>query len=337
MKQNWKKISIKKIADIASVGTATVDRVLNNRKGVKKSTKLKILDAIHFLENNNERKKNIFLFCQSGNAYNNNLKTVLNTYLNNKNTINIDSEFILTKEKLSERLKNKILNSNNYDGLIVISTENSDINSIVNKFTSRNKPVITLTTDLSRTNRQAYVGSDQVAAGSTAAKLLTSLIKNKKGPILMIISQPFICQQERELGFKKILGYDYPKIQIKETIQTTDTSEESYKHVKQYIKNNGPPIGIYSIAGGNVGVAEAVRDTGYKNQIIFIGHELNKNSKQLLDTEEMSYVIGHDINLEVEKSFSLINDFYNEKPIKNFHSNTLIHTKFNCIDYELIF
>ena len=46
------KTSIKKIADIASVGTATVDRVLNNRKGVKKSTKLKILDAIHFLENN---------------------------------------------------------------------------------------------------------------------------------------------------------------------------------------------------------------------------------------------------------------------------------------------
>ena len=62
-----------------------------------------------------------------------------------------------------------------------------------------------------------------------------------------------------------------------------------------------------------------------------------KNSKQLLDTEEMSYVIGHDINLEVEKSFSIIEDFYNEAPINNFQTNTFIYTKHNCIDYELIF
>ena len=329
MKQNWKKTSIKKIADIASVGTATVDRVLNNRKGVKKSTKLKILDAIHFLENNNERKKNIFLFCQSGNAYNNNLKKVLNTYLNNKKTINIDSEFILTKEKLSERLKNKILNSNNYDGLIVISTENSDINSIVNQFTFRNKPVITLTTDLSRTNRQAYVGSDQVAAGSTAAKLLTSLIKNKKGPILMIISQPFICQQEREQGFKKILRYDYPKIQIKETIQTTDTSEESYKHVKKYIKNNGPPLGIYNITGGNLGVADAIKDMGF-NDISFVGHELNQNTLMLLNSDRMDYIIGHDVKYELKKAVQLIGDFYKNEILKNITSNIMIFNKYNC-------
>ena len=98
-------------------------------------------------------------------------------------------------------------------------------------------------------------------------------------------------------------------------------------------------VGAYAVsdAGGNVGVAEAVRDTGYKNQIIFIGHELNKNSKQLLDTEEMSYVIGHDINLEVEKSFSIIEDFYNEAPINNFRTNTFIYTKYNSTNYKTIF
>ena len=51
----------------------------------------------------------------------------------------------------------------------------------------------------------------------------------------------------------------------------------------------------------------------------------------------MSYVIGHDINLEVEKSFSIIEDFYNEAPINNFQTNTFIYTKHNCINYELIF
>ena len=329
MTLSWKKISIKKIAGVAEVGTATVDRVLNNRMGVKKSTKVKILDAIKFLENNNERKKNIFLFCQSGAGYNQNLKKVLETYLNNRNTINVDSEFILTKEKINEKIKNKILNKKNYDGLIVVSTENSNINSIVNEFTSKNKPVITLTTDLSRTNRNAYVGSDQVSAGSTAAMLLTSLIKDKKGPILMIISQPFICQQERELGFKKILRYDFPKLKIEETIQTTDTSEESYKRVKKYIRDYGPPLGIYNITGGNLGVADAIKDMRVDN-INFVGHELNQNTLMLLDSERMDYVIGHDIKYELKKAFDLIEDFYKNEPIKNISSNILIYNKYNC-------
>ena len=335
MKQNWKKVSIKKIAEIADVGSATVDRVLNNRIGVKKSTKLKILNAIEFLESNNLKKRNIFLLCQSGNAYNNTLKRTLERYLLTNNTVNVDSEFILTKEKITERVKKKILYDNNYDGLIIVSTENNTSNTIVNEFSANKKPVITLTSDLYRTNRHAYVGSDQVAAGSTAATLLTSLIKNKKGPILMIISQPFICQQERELGFKKILRYEFPKIKIKETIQTTDTSEESYKHVKKYIKDNGPPLGIYNITGGNLGVADALRDLNLKD-VCFVGHELNKNTQRLLNSDRMDYVIGHDIKFELKQSFNLIDSFYKNITLENTNSNILIFNKHNCPTLEYI-
>ncbi len=336
MNSSWKKISIKKISKEANVSSATVDRVLHNRTGVKKSTKLKILNAIEFLETNKEKKKNIFLLCQSGKAYNNILKQTLKNYLISKNTANVNSEFILTKEKIGEKLKKKILNDENYDGLIIVSTENSTINNIVNEFTKKNKPVITLTTDLSRTNRHAYVGSDQVAAGSTAATLLTSLVKYKKGPILMIISQPFKCQQERELGFKKILRYDFPKIKIKETIQTTDTSEESYKHVKKYIKDNGPPLGIYNITGGNLGVADALKDLSVEN-VSFIGHELNYNTQMLLNSDRMDYVIGHDVKFELKKSIELIENFYKNDNLENINSNILIFNKHNCPILENFF
>ena len=213
--------------------------------------------------------------------------------------------------------------------MIVVSTENSTINEIVDEFSFKKKPVITLTTDLSRAKRDAYVGNDQVAAGSTAATLLTSLIKNKKGPILMIISQPFRCQQERELGFKKILRYEFPKIQITETIQTTDTSEESYKHVKKYIKDKGPPLGIYNITGGNLGVADALRDTGVSD-ISFVGHELNQDTQSLLNTDRMDYIISHDIKYELNKSVELIEDFYKNYQVENIKSNILIFNKHNC-------
>ena len=135
---------------------------------------MKILNALHYLEKDLGKKKKIFLLCQSGNAYNNTLKETLKEILLKNQSFQVSSKFILTKEKITHDLKQGILKKNHYDGLIIVSTENKIVNEIVSEFSIKRKPVITLTSDLSETNRHAYVGNDQVAAGSTAAKLLTS-------------------------------------------------------------------------------------------------------------------------------------------------------------------
>jgi LacI family transcriptional regulator len=340
MKNNWKNISIKKIAELAKVGTATVDRVLHNREGVKEKTKNKILSVLNDLNGlNNNSKKKIVLCCESGQSYNNTLKYhVEKTSKKKNNNIAIESHYIPAKEFKPSIFEKIILDScHESDGLIIVSQEDTKIERALQKYCNLKKPVITLTTDFPSSGRTAYVGCEQSAAGATAAKLISNSLTKKKGQILMVMSMPYRCQQERELGFKKVLRSYFPKIVIKESVYSLDTSEESYKHVKRYIKDNGPPLGIYNIAGGNIGVAEAIKDTGFKNEVVFIGHELNQNSKKLLDSDEMSYVIGHDVKLEVEKSFSLINDFYNGKQIKSFKSSVLIYTKYNSLDYELIF
>ena len=57
----WKNASIKKISEESGYGTATVDRVLNNRPGVSKGTKDKILTTLNNLQNGNRKKiKRIF-------------------------------------------------------------------------------------------------------------------------------------------------------------------------------------------------------------------------------------------------------------------------------------
>ena len=57
MKNHWKNVSIKKISDESGYGTATVDRVLNNRKGVSKKTKDKILNILNNLQNGNNKNQ----------------------------------------------------------------------------------------------------------------------------------------------------------------------------------------------------------------------------------------------------------------------------------------
>ena len=330
MKKNWKNISIKKIAELAKVSTATVDRVLHDRKGITTSTIKKVNNALNDLKTEvNHQRKKILFFCQSGNSFNEKLNKNINQLIeNNKNYINIDTIFISPQENISSSVNINFF-KNNYDGLIIVATENLKIKNLVQNFISINKPVITLTTDLSETNRTAYVGNNQVAAGSTVAKLLTDNLRQKKGDILIVLSQPYRCQQDRELGFKRILRYEFTKLTIQEVIHRTYTSEDSYRQVKKYIKENGPPLGIYNVGGGNMSIAEAIKDAGHQ-EIIFIGHELNDKTRILLNTNQMSYVIGHDEKFEIEKAFLLINNFYNNKLIKNIESNILIHTKHNC-------
>ena len=106
------------------------------------------------------------------------------------------------------------------------------------KIISEGKPVITLTTDFPNSSRIAYIGNNQSNAGSTAANIIGKNVGKRSGSILMVMSMPYRCQQERELGFRKVLRSEFPNLKIKESVFNLDTSEQSYKYVKKYIKEH---------------------------------------------------------------------------------------------------
>tara|TARA_Y100000590_G_scaffold404650_1_gene492351 strand:- start:24 stop:1046 length:1023 start_codon:yes stop_codon:yes gene_type:complete len=339
MVSNWKNISIKKIAKYSGFGTATVDRVLNKRAGVSEKSKKAIYLTLENLIKNPLKKeiKKILICCESGPSYNKTLETVINNKNNEFNyNFEFTSFFIPAKEfDKSSFSKFIIENSADHDALIIVAQEDIKINLAVEKFILQNKPVVTLTSDLPNSNRTAYVGSEQSNAGSTAAYLIGSHLNKQKGFVLMVMSMPYRCQQERELGFRKVLRSEYSNIQIQESVYSLDTSEESYKHVKQYIKDKGPPLAIYNISGGNLGIAKAIKEFNLQDDLIFVGHELNKNSKNLLQSNLMDYVIGHDVGYEVEQSFNIINNFYYNKNISNVISEVKIYNKYNCLNKKV--
>ena len=137
METNWKNISIKKIAEIAKVGTATVDRVLHNRKGVNIKTKEKIFDVLNNLKNlNNNSTKKIVLCCESGTSYNNSLKHYMERAIKKENSnIILDSYFIPAKKFKPSIFEEIILKKyNESDGLIIVSQEDIKIESAIQKY-----------------------------------------------------------------------------------------------------------------------------------------------------------------------------------------------------------
>ena len=122
MRDSWKKVSIQKIAEIANVGTATVDRALNNRTGVKKSTKMKILNALHYLEKDLGKKKKIFSLLVK-------LELKINNLLKNNDTISLAYE-IASKRNYRGQSSSAVNNSTKVDSKYLI--ENTKILSILN-------------------------------------------------------------------------------------------------------------------------------------------------------------------------------------------------------------
>ena len=120
MKTHWKNVSIKKISEESGYGTATVDRVLNNRKGVSKKAKDKILKILTNLQNGKGKndKKNILVCCQSGPSYNKTLEHSLDTINNNIYKFNLIKNFIPAKDFKPIQFIKILKESSKFDGVI---------------------------------------------------------------------------------------------------------------------------------------------------------------------------------------------------------------------------
>ncbi len=69
----WKGPTVCEIAALANVGPATVDRVLNNRHGVREKTRQRVLGALDKLSQERseiESPLSVRLFCESGETFN---------------------------------------------------------------------------------------------------------------------------------------------------------------------------------------------------------------------------------------------------------------------------
>jgi LacI family transcriptional regulator len=192
-------------------------------------------------------------------------------------------------------------------------------------------PTVCLTSDLPSSRRNTYVGNDQYAAGSVAGHLVGRALPKERGRILLVTSVPFRCQQEREMGFRRVLRLEFPHLKIDERVISDELPETTFQFVRKYIEAKGPPAAVYNVAGANRGVAKALETAGADQQTVFVGHELTRRSRGLLEAGIMDYVISHDFVGELAAASLWIrenasgNAIYTPTP-----SAILVHTKYNC-------
>lgn len=193
-KGHWKGPTGEEIAKLAGVGTASVDRVLNNRPGVKEKTRTRVLSAFDKLKHEQGEAATslrIRLLCDSGESFDAMVELAIDRVNRSVAGIEINGHYVSTNEMDSLPFARNIEDAAEADGVIVIAREHPAINRAIRKLVGSGQPVVTLTTDLPSSRRSAYIGNDQYAAGSVAAQLIGQILPEKRNRIRLTLSVSF--------------------------------------------------------------------------------------------------------------------------------------------------
>lgn len=330
----WRGPTITEIAKAAGVGTATVDRVLNNRQSVREKTRKKVEEALNKLTRDRGRDDSILdirLFCESGESFNAAMSEAVEYVNRSISGATVTATFVTTDKLNPTTFSAAMLSEGNASqGVVVVANEHPAFNSVIRKLESNGVPVVCLTTDLPSSRRSAYVGNDQYAAGSVAGLLIGLAVPNERHRVLLATSLPFRCQQEREMGFRRVLRSDFPHLKIDDRLVSDDVPETTFEHIMRYIESNGPPAAVYNVAGANRGVAMALEQAGCARDTIFVGHELTARSKKLLEDGTMNYVISHDFCAELAAVVRWVEEKRKGIETRPWTSPILVHTRYNC-------
>ncbi|RDJ19959.1 LacI family DNA-binding transcriptional regulator [Bosea caraganae] len=298
--------TLPRLADVAAragVSTATADRALNRRPGVRLATMQRVLRAaadLDYLVDANDRAAAAvkpvrigFLLPASPNSYVSMLGRMIGAAQDRFAEVNmrarVDYIESFKPELLAQHLR-KV--GRDVDGVAFMALEHPTVREAVDLLAERGIPAVTLISDVANTRRVAYVGLDNRSAGRTAGYLIARFIGSKPAKVAMIAgSLSYRAHEEREMGFLHLFQELFPAIEVVGLREGHDEEARNYRQTKMLLAQHPDLAGIYNIGGGPEGIARALKEAGRQNEVVFVGHGLTAETRALLVEGAMDAVI----------------------------------------------
>lgn len=297
-----------RIADIAraaGVSSATVDRVLNGRAGVRSNTATRVMQAAASLGYTLDlpeaaaptpaRPMRIMFLLPSGtNRYLRMLGDYIEFAHNQWSAQGMKCRVHYVESFNPEELAARLLqHGQRADGIVFMALEHPVVRDAVNTLADQGVPAITLISDLSNSRRLAYVGIDNRSAGRTAGLLLGRFMGPRPtGKIAMLAgSLNYRGHEEREIGFLHLIESTFPQLRVIGLREGHDDSERNYVQTRNLLQQHPDLAGIYNSGGGSDGVARAIVEAHTEQKILFVGHGLTPDTRALLIDGTMDALI----------------------------------------------
>ncbi len=322
--------TINDIARVAEVSLATVDRVLNARPGVREKTVRKVNKAIADLGYVRDtaaanlargRFYNfVFILPANRNEFLVSLQTQieqLGASLKHERT-RLSVIGVAGFDPVALTAAIATLDSANVDGVAIFAPETPSVRDCIAHLKSNKVTVVSMVADIPSSERDHYIGVDNVAAGRTAAQLLGRFLGAREGKILVLTGSMLARDHlERRLGFDEVMARDFPHLDVLASVEGRDDPGLIARLMPATLRDHANVIGIYSSAAGNEGLLQFFRTHNLTARPLVVAHELTPLSRAALSEGVFDAVISQDPGHLVRSAVRVMRAKSDAMPINN--------------------
>ncbi|MDR2798786.1 MAG: ABC transporter substrate-binding protein [Treponema sp.] len=170
------------------------------------------------------------------------------------------------------------------DAILLAPLDKDALSPGVDRAKAAGIKVIIIDSAVSTSNYDAFLSTDNGAAGRTAADQLATLI-NETGKIAIINAQPGAgTAMVRENDFKDQIAKKYPHITIVGTQFSDGDKTKALNIATDFMTANPDLAGIYATnEGSTVGAGNAIEQAGKAGVIKFVGFDWSADTKALIE------------------------------------------------------
>ncbi|NEI70343.1 substrate-binding domain-containing protein [Rhizobium lusitanum] len=307
------------IAAVAGVSLATVDRVLNQRPGVRLVTREKVEAAIREIgyirdvAAANLAKGRVyplvFIVPTGDNSFMHGLRFEVHQATLRASIERTDIRIVEVPAFDVPALVAALdaLQGQDIAGVALVATDAPEVRAAVDRLVSERIPVVTLVSDLSDSNRHHYAGIDNIAAGRTAARLLGRFLGGREGEITVLAGSMLVRDhRERLQGFSAVMAAEFPKLRLLPVLEGRDASERTRSLVSKALSENTEIIGIYNLGAGNRGLIAALKAVRPERGLTVVVHELTQHTRAALIDGTIDAVLNQDAGHEVRSAIRVM-------------------------------
>ncbi|NVO54706.1 LacI family DNA-binding transcriptional regulator [Rhodobacteraceae bacterium B1Z28] len=313
-----KKPTVNDIARVAGVSLATVDRVLNRRPGVRAVTVQKVqnaIDELGYIRDTaaaNLARNRVYNFLFVLPDTDNEFVEALSTQIIEQSRDQFIERTRMTIKKVPPFDPQGIvefldaINSRDVDGVAVFGPETPSVRDAVKRVRDKGIPVVALVSDLPSSDRDHFVGVDNVSAGRTAAQLM-GRFAHRGGKVLVLTGSRLARDHlERRQGFDLVVAEEFPHLEVVASVEGRDDPELIYNMMPEIFETYPDLVGIYSSAAGNAGLVQFLSESKVVKDLVIIAHELTPLSREALSRGTFDALISQDTGHIVRSAVRLL-------------------------------